>query len=128
MTANKSPDILLVDDQPDSVGPLTTLIKEQGISQCRVLEPDEVTNDDLQAADLVLVDYQLDQWLPLVRSSPIVCIPPDGIAVAALFRQYSNEKMPPTGYALLTGKGQSFGQMPSERRPHVISRLSNLEW
>src|SRR5262249_27180871 len=45
-----------------------------------------------------------------------------------VFRQYSDAKAPPTGYALITGQGQGFGPLPSERRPHVISRLSNVEW
>jgi hypothetical protein len=128
MTANKSPDILLVDDNPDELGPLVGLIKAEGINQCRVLEPGEITTEDLQAADLVLVDFELEVRINSVPLSSIVCKPPNGIAVAAVFRQYSNDKMPPTGYALLTGKGLRFGQMPSERRPHVISRLSNLEW
>jgi hypothetical protein len=121
-------DVLLVDDEPDTVGPLSALVNAEGVSRCRVLEPGEVKEDDLQAADLVLVDFKLDKWLSSIPPSSIVCTPPNGVAVAALFRQYSNEIMPPTGYALLTGEGHRFGQMPSEQRPHVISRLSNLEW
>jgi hypothetical protein len=76
----------------------------------------------------VLVDYTLEEWLKSIPREPIALSPPNGIALAGVFRQYSDDRAPPTGYALITGKGQGVGPLPAERRPHVISRLSNVEW
>lgn len=130
MSATISTEVLLVDDQPETVAVLAKLVEANGVSRCRVFTPSDVSKSDLESADLVLVDYNLDEWLTAISTDPMVCRPPDGIAVAALLRQYSSvvHKAPPTGYALLTGEGNRFGHMPAERRPHVISRLNNLEW
>lgn len=119
--------VLIVDDQPEEMYGLRDVLSK-GNTRCRVLEPSEVLPSDLKEADLVLVDYSLDDWLQCVPESPIATRPLDGIALAGIFRQYSDEKAPPTGYALITGQVGALGPLPEERRPHVISRLSNVEW
>jgi hypothetical protein len=127
MTASSAPDVLLVDDT-DELRPLAKLVEVAASARCRVMAPSDVSEEDLRSADLVLVDYVLDEWLNSISHEPIAVCPPNGIALASLFRQYSDQKTPPTGYALITGKGEGLGLLPAERRPHVISRLNNLEW
>jgi hypothetical protein len=130
MSTSNIPNVILVDDKTEELRPLAEVVAGKGATRCRVLAPDDISNQDLQSADLVIVDFTLDEWLGSVSPEPISLRPPNGIALAALFRQYSDEskKAPPTGYALITGKGEALGPLPHERRPHVISRLNNLEW
>ena len=129
MPSNNEPKVLLVDDNPDELRALASLVGNAGCI-CHVLSPDQVSRVDLASADLVLVDLTLDAWLQGVPDEPLALRPLNGIALASVFRQYSDELKaePPTGYALITGQTQFFNQLPSERRPHVIARLSNFEW
>jgi hypothetical protein len=121
------PEALLVDDRPAEVRELAAAVLRAG-TKCRALGPGDVTKKDLNEVDLVVVDFSLEDWLQSISRDPIATCPPDGVALAGIFRQYSDQKAPPTGYALMTGQVGLLGPLPAERRPHVISRLSNVEW
>jgi hypothetical protein len=123
----RPPQALLVDDEPETVRELAALVTRAG-TLCQALAPNDVTNSNLENADLVVVDYSLGVWLQHLPATPIAIRPPDGAALSGVFRQYSETKAPPTGYALITGQANLLSPLPAERRPHVISRLSNVEW
>lgn len=126
MPTLKRPLVLLVDDEPSELGPHVKLLQKAGASS-EVLAPDEIDEGHLKGADLVVVDYTLDNWQRSVDRDKLALWPANGIALAAILREQSRD-FPPTGYALISGKPDVFGHVPSERRPHIISRLSNLEW
>lgn len=75
--------ILFVDDEPDLLLPLAGLISDG--AQAVVRHPDDVADADLEDADLVIVDYLLDEWLAGL-STRATFIPGNGIGLAAAYR------------------------------------------
>src|SRR5687768_4037995 len=97
--------VLVLDDQQEG-GALALLLKNKGVATT-VLHPEQVSIEDLDEADLVLVDFQLEHWPErAVNASPISRRPRDGLALAALLRRHvhDREKASPTAFAILTGK------------------------
>lgn len=130
MSEHESPYILFIDDNEEQLRPLADAVNAKGDVDSLVIGPDDVDDDGLKRADLVAVDYTLDDWTTELASNPISAVPLNGIALAAVLRQHSHriKSAPPTAFALITGNADSLGQLPAEQRAHVVSRLSNLEW
>src|SRR5947209_20116592 len=99
-------DILIIDDKPDEVTLTAPLGQTPGIS-AKVLHPEEVEVGDLSSADLVLVDYQLDDdnW-PKRQEGPVARQPKDGLALASLLRRqvHGVEKASPTAFGILSSE------------------------
>lgn len=99
---------------------------------CKVDSPEDVDVSLLANADLVIVDYTLDDWISNVNVDQMALKPVNGVALASVLREHYRTKesqhAPPTGFALITGRPDAISTSPGERRPHVVARLSNLEW
>jgi hypothetical protein len=121
--------VLFIEDQEAELRLLAEEIRSAGVA-AEILAPEDVELADLEKANLVVVDYNLGGWLQFLQDIPLSAKPPNGVAVASVLREHvaSVQPFPPTGFALITGKGEEISRLPSEQRAHVISRLSNLEW
>jgi hypothetical protein len=124
-------DILIIDDKPDEVTLTAQLIQTPRVS-AKALHPEDVEVVDLSAADLVLVDYQLDDdnW-PERQDGGVARHPRDGLALASLLRRHvhSIERASPTAFGILSSEvGKLAFPLPAENRLHVLARLNNLEW
>jgi hypothetical protein len=129
--ANQKPaTVLFVEDDEAELRPLCDHIRQESDAVAEILAPEEVELADLEKADLVVVDYNLGDWMGSVSELPLSARPPNGVAVASVLREQvaGVKAFPPTGFALITGKSHEISRLPSEQRAHVISRLSNLEW
>jgi hypothetical protein len=93
-----------------------------------VVHPDEVDQESLNAADLVLVDYILDTWPARSRVDQISLRPENGVALTAVLREQANLVARPTGFAIHTGRPEGLWLTPAEPRRHLIARAYNLEW
>lgn len=130
MAGLDSPVVLFLDDNVEELEPLARAVQDAGAAKSEVVFPGAVTEEHLRDADLVIVDYTIGNWTDNEKDRRISLLPKNGVALAAVLRQYSEglKTAPPTGYSLITADPRSLGAMPAERRPHVISRLTNLEW
>ena len=122
--------VLIVDDKPDEVV-LGIELSSTGVNST-VLHPEDVETQDLVQADLVLVDFQLEDHLwPHRQSGPVGRQPRDGLALAALLRRHVHvlERQSPTAFAILTSElGKLAEPLPPENREHILARMNNLEW
>jgi hypothetical protein len=98
-----------------------------GAAETLARTPDDVSFQDLRRADVVLVDFVLDEW-NIDESRPIAERPNNGVALASVFRSHSTASAQ-KAFALHTGRldGLSSG-LPPASHLHVIARLNNLEW
>ncbi|MGH7771819.1 MAG: hypothetical protein ACREQA_06235 [Candidatus Binatia bacterium] len=129
MPAEKKPRILILDDHEDEIV-LKRLKRTHGRAKVSVLHPQEVELQDLLEVSLVLVDYQLDNWLERDEASSVALQPRDGLAlVSVLRRQIHSQSDTPVAFAIFTGHIQKLaGPLPDEYRQHALARLNNLEW
>ena len=127
---DSDPKIVIIDDHIEELSPLNALVKERGASFTQVVFPADVDEELLKDADLVVVDFTLSGWIDNVDVDQVALKPRNGVALASVLRQHcaNLRDFPPTGFALITGQPEKLGAVPSERRPHVISRLNNFEW
>lgn len=127
MNATRPLQILIVDDEPDEQRAVFRLGPEAGAS-FEVLPPEEVDEDALNDADLVLVDYIIDKWPARAAASQIALRPENGIALAAVLREQANSPDRATGFAIHTGQPDKLWLTPAQPRRHLIARAYNLEW
>lgn len=129
MAAEKKPRILILDDHEDEVV-LKKLKRAHHRAKVTVLHPQEVELEDLLEANLVLVDYQLDNWPERDEASSVSLRPRDGLALASLLRrQIQIERATPVALAIFTSHIEKLaGPLPDEYRQHALARLNNLEW
>lgn len=126
MSVMKLPTILIVDDELQAAKGLKKRIDDKARVITRT--PDELKVTDLRNADLILVDFELQEegWEPAeVTESP------NGLALGAVLREQirSLDRKQVTGVALYTGQlDQISGTIPNEVRGFVVARLTNLEW
>lgn len=124
-------DVLVIDDEDTLVSrDAVTEIAAAGCSADFVL-PDDLTDDLLGHARVLLVDFKLDSdWVTAKSATPPGRRIRDGLALAACLRRESAEDdRCPVAIALLTNQleGVLF-PLTAERRPHMIARLANVEW
>jgi hypothetical protein len=105
----------------------------------RLLHPEEVEQEDVDRADLVIVDYFLDDWPERDEVLSSSRSPIDGLAVAAALRSTQLPKLNerttttrpprPVAFALWSANlDQAAFELPQYVLPHVFSRENNLEW
>jgi CheY-like chemotaxis protein len=126
------PTIVLIDDKADEITAVVALLEEHGID-ARPTHPDEIEITDLEAADLVLVDWLLDEWsVPNSANLPIATRPRDGLALAEVLRSHVDADQHagrPTAFALHSGAlGRLSRDLPGEIVEYALARVHNLEW
>ncbi|MDE2800088.1 MAG: hypothetical protein OXI94_15605 [Gemmatimonadota bacterium] len=124
------PSILIIDDEPDKLRDQVALdVKDLAVNN--VFHPQDIDISDLNNADLVLVDYRLEDWSERDDLSIISLQPANGMALAVVLREQvdQNEKDKLTAFALHTAHlGDIQGRFSPETAQHVLARLNNLEW
>ncbi len=128
MSATKRPTALIIDDHADDE---RAKLRSSGADvELIVRHPQDVDEADLREADVVVIDYVLDDWPERDATATISLQPPDGLALAAVLRGHA-EKLDgsPTAFVLRSAhlQGLSSG-FPPETRLHVIAQQHNLEW
>ena len=129
MTNIEKPSILIIDDEPDELGSQVNLeLAERAAAS--VIHPQAVELTDLESADLVLVDYKLENWSERDVQS-VSLKPATGIALAVVLREQvdrsQNDRL--TAFALHTAHLDDMrGRIPRTTAQHVLARLNNVEW
>ena len=128
---NDLPAILIIDDKDDIAADFR-LWEQLKLAKITVLHPEEVEQQDIDTADLVLVDYDIWPWPEHPGMDlPIGQTPRDGLALAAVLRRFArtNQDQSPTAFAILTGQIDALAKpLPPENRNHALARINNLEW
>jgi hypothetical protein len=130
MSTETCPKVLIIDDRPGEGAIRASALKRHRL-QAEFREPEEVTLDDLTDADLVLVDFDLEDWKKTSSSAPIALRPSDGLALATVLRRQLADKTDasPTGFAILTAQVNKISHpVPHKNRLHIIAGVNNLEW
>jgi hypothetical protein len=125
----RSPVILVIDDEEASATAVRNRLAGQARVICRV--PNDVTLDDLEFANLVLVDLKLDYWPERDKQTTPALQPKDGLAlVATLKSNVSREPTrTPTAFALLSGQLQTVsGALSPKNREHSLAKMLDLDW
>lgn len=126
--------VLIVDDDPDTgADQLAADLDLLGVD-ADALQPDEVTQERLEKADLILVDYVLAKWGVTRRKARepgiVATSPRDGLALAAVLHSRL-----PTGAKRARGVGlysAKLGQLVANFSPsvteHAAARINGLDW
>jgi hypothetical protein len=123
------PNILFVDDLPEEVAGVARECESR--ANVRVAYPQDVSEAFLADADLVLVDYKLEQWAERDNAASIALKPIDGLALSAVLRSQANAQKnnSPTVFAVLSAHVSDLsGSLPPEHREHAIASTTNVEW
>lgn len=129
----KRANVLIVDDRPDAEARGYERRLRQRKLNASAQFPADVEATDLSAADLILVDFDLEHW---TKTAPIdlelARQPSDGVALASVLRRNARQLDPrnsPTAVALITQKIASVtSPMPPTNRAHIAASLNGLEW
>lgn len=127
MATTQKPHILVIDDRPEDLPALGLLVGEM----LRVLHPEDITDDDLRTANLILIDYDLAYWPNRDKVTSICLQPLDGLALAAVLRSQIKRLQisAPVSFAIYTGELQALARpLPPENREHALSDLVNVDW
>jgi len=118
------PSILIVDDDLEQAD--AAALPFSRVATVKTRTPGDVSESDLAGADVVLIDYVLDDWHP--DSESIASHPKDGVALAAVLRSHL-AKGATTALAIHSGQldGLSCGLTPQSHL-HLIARINNVEW
>lgn len=124
------PSICIVDDEPDR---LRFLVQEFGPgASIRIIHPEDLEDDHLADADLVLVDYILEHWPARDHGLGIALQPLNGLGLVAVLRNHVQERLrreAPTAFAIHSAHLAELSPgMPPQALPQAIARSQNLEW
>ncbi len=126
------PVLLVVDDEADGLRS-ELMLGLDGTADVRVQHPEDLKLDDLEAADLILMDYRLDNW-PARDDQPVTFDVQTGMALATVLREIVDgndrpRRRRPTAFALHTGHlSDASARILPPHVNHVVARLNNLEW
>jgi hypothetical protein len=133
-----TPTVVIVDDDPgggaDAVASSLRLI---GL-KAEAIAPEQLVQAHLNSADLILVDYELNEWveprdeqlleLPAVEQ-PVAGRPANGLALAAIIRSLLPDDGRLRGIALLSGQldklVENFSLSVTE---HAAARVNGIDW
>lgn len=130
MTDEILPCILIVDDGETNVH----TVGLEGLAATRARHPSEVTVSDLEWADLVLMDFILENWFERDELEEISLQPLNGLALAAVLREHAdatnNGGHNYTAFAIHSARINAISARlhTTNRTPYVVARLNNLEW
>jgi DNA-binding NarL/FixJ family response regulator len=117
--------VLIVDDKPVEADQLQTALSHA--ARVTVKHPSKVVLDDASDADLILVDFTLEDWPSRDGAGEITQRPANGLAVISILESYTAES--PTGYALYSANLDRLSRrLASPHLEHAIARLHNIEW
>ena len=126
----EKPSILVIDDEPDELEPRVAAGLDNRATSW-VIHPQNVKRKHLKDADLVLVDYRLEDWSERDVLSTISLQPANGMSLTVVLREQvdQSEKDKLTAFALHTGHIEDIqGRLPLATAQHVRAQLNNLEW
>jgi hypothetical protein len=130
MTSKTHRPIVLAIDDDELSG---TELSLRGSADVITRQPDEVTVGDLRRANVVLIDYQIDDWPGRDSAAAITLKPANGVALAAVLRSQAENRSvrweTRRAFAIHSGKLHELaGGLPAPSREHAIARTLNLEW
>jgi hypothetical protein len=123
------PVVLHVDDQPDDLRLWKEEVGRHEKFKLTVVHPDDVTEENLRRASLVLVDFKIEQWPKRENTGSLALKPENGLALLSVLQEAVLEPSEghPRAFALYTAVIQDVArELPHQ--PHIISRAHNLEW
>lgn len=128
MSSNELPTILIIDDHAEDEQAKFRFAETEVKPIFR--HPRDVDEVDLRHADVVLIDYVLDDWSDREEAAAISLRPLDGLALAAVLRGHAEKCAEnPTAFVLRSAHLEQLSQgYPLETRLHIIARQHNLEW
>lgn len=128
-TTTAKPFILHVDDEPDDLRGWLNEVRSQARVQIEACHPDDVTEESLRRASLVLVDFRIERWARRENVGVLALKPSNGLALLSVLQEavYELDKESPRAFALFTAvvKDVARGLVP---QPHIVARAHNLEW
>jgi hypothetical protein len=131
MTSKRHRPVVLAIDDDELTG---TELSLRASAEVVTRLPDEVTVGDLRRANVVLIDYQIDDWPGRDNTVAITLKPANGVALAAVLRSQAEGRSGRTwntrrAFAIHSGKLHELaGGLPAPSREHAIARTLNLEW
>jgi hypothetical protein len=130
MQETQKPKILIIDDNVEEHSSIKFQIELDKAAKVEILHPRDLEDEHIRDAQLVLVDYHLDDWDERDQVSEISLKPPDGLALSFLLRRRIHKgDFSPTAFALYTGKLDVLAApLPPEYREHALASINNLEW
>lgn len=121
--------LLVIDDEADEER--AKLVAWRGRADFEVRFPAELTISDLEASNVVVVDYRLDEpWTERDEQCSISLQPMNGLALSAVLRSHERDLSGcPTAFLLRSAHLSDLSpEFPPDSRLHVIARQNNLEW
>lgn len=123
------PQILIVDDHADDER--AKLGGWESAASIVVRHPQDVTNEDLKSAHVVVVDFRLDDlWAERDATGCIALQPLNGLALLQVLKSHEcTLKKSPTAFVLRSAhlSDLTSGRLP-DTRLHSIARQFGLEW
>jgi hypothetical protein len=129
MLPNSQSTILFVDDVLDETDSIARLCEDKASILKRSFDDVEAT--DLDAADLILVDFNLKDWEKREHVTQLTLRPGDGLAVAETLRSYyrATKSAKPVAIAVLSADLRSLtAPFPPTSREHMVASLAKIEW
>lgn len=127
--ANESrPVVLVVDDHPDDGRP--EMDEWRRVFSVTICHPQDVRQDHLVAADVIVVDYVIENWDERERASSIALRPINGLALTAVLRQQTESiESRLRAFVLRSGHlAKLSGGFPPQPRGHILAAAHDLEW
>ncbi len=129
MNELEQPSVLIVDDEPDERFPFAQSLSD-GLN-VEVVHPQDVTPRHIAEAELVLVDYVLENWSERDELGVMALRPVNGVALTSVLRAHAEadgaHQNP--AFALLSAHLDTLSpDFPPEPRPHILAQRLNLEW
>jgi hypothetical protein len=130
--------VVIVDDDPaTAANAIAGNLRRLGLA-AEAVKPEQVSLGHLEDADLILVDYALDEWVgprdealagQPAQTQMVASRPRDGLALAAVIRSLLPEDRRLRAVALLSGQlhelVKDFSPSVTE---HAAARLNGIDW
>ena len=124
-----TPQILVVDDEPENVESSLGIEFASEDTKLVVHHPRDVTPDDLANCTVVVVDHYLDDWPERDDIQNLAMKPENGFAVAAVIRSQLSADRPGPAIAILTGRlAELAGEVRPKAAEHLLAWQHDVEW